>query len=245
MTPLFHLPETPDLVVASDVHIRTRDDERSVMLQQLIDEAKRVRAKVFVLNGDIFDFFFGWGPHFRTKHTAIFSRLESLAAEGCKIYFIEGNHEFGMDHMPTVGVTFMDGFGDVLEAGDGSKILVVHGDLMKHDWKYLLFRALVRSRFVSFVASSIPQTWLDGFTLWLASTSRKKDRYRTLNHEAILACARNVLANEDAEHMIFGHFHHPYDADDGNGRRILSVDSWDVPSCLVLKDRKFQRIVAK
>lgn len=238
----FQLPDNPDLVVASDVHVRLPDDQRALALQNLIDEAFRVKAKNFVLNGDIFDFFFGWGGYFTKKFSGIFGRLERLSESGCEVVFVEGNHEFGMDRMKTKGIRYLDSYGLTITTKEGLKVLILHGDLMKEDFKYQIFRSVVRSKLVSFVAAITPQVWLDKATLWFAGTSRKKDQYRVLKHDRILALARRVLEHSKPDHLIFGHFHHPYDEVDAVGRKVLSVDSWDKPSCIVLKDKVFTRV---
>lgn len=229
----FSLPTDCDLVIASDVHIQTAGDFRDLALQNLIDAAIAANCRAFVLNGDIFDFFFGWSRYFQKKYSGIFSRLEQLAATGCQVWFVEGNHEFGMERMTTKGVRFIDGFGDVLSLKDVTKVLIVHGDLMRHDPKYLAFRSVVRSKWFHTLAYLFPQVLLDRFTQWFAKTSRKKDKYRTLHHERIIASAKQRLDVAKADFMVFGHFHHPYDENVEHHKRILSVESWDVPNCLV------------
>lgn len=240
----FSLPSDCELIVASDVHIQTAGDERDLALQNLVTAAMQAKAKAFVLNGDIFDFFFGWSSYFNKKYAGLFSKLEALAASGCKVWFVEGNHEFGVDRMKTKGVRFIDGFGDVMTLASGTKVLIVHGDLMKHDPNYLAFRSVVRSRWFQTIAYLVPQFLLDLFTKWFAQTSRKKDKYRTLHHEKILATAKERLKDAGADAMVFGHFHHPYDERDEKGRIIMSVDSWDKPSCLVFSHGTWQRICA-
>ena len=234
-----------ELVVASDVHIQTAGDERDLLLQNLIQTAATARAQAFVLNGDIFDFFFGWSGYFKRKYAGVYTCLEQLAATGCQVWFVEGNHEFGMERMTTKGVRFIDGFGDVMRLSSGKKVLIVHGDLMRHDPKYLAFRSVVRSKWFNTLAYIFPQVGLDLFTRWFARTSRKKDKYRTLPHDKILATARERLAVTDADSMVFGHFHHPYDEMGADGKRILSVDSWDKPGCVALKDGVWQRVFSK
>ena len=93
----FKLPENLALIVASDVHIRTEHDERYHLLCQLVESAKKTGAKSLVLNGDIFDFFFGWGHYFRQKYSRLLAALDELAKTGAEVWFVEGNHEFGLD----------------------------------------------------------------------------------------------------------------------------------------------------
>ena len=136
--------------------------------------------------------------------------------------------------------------GRVWISPQGKKILIAHGDLLQRDLKYELFRGLIRSWLFSVIAFCIPQWLLDQTTLWFATTSRKKDKYRVLRHDVIGSCAKEQLVGAGADIIIFGHFHHPYDEDLGEGKRMLSVSSWDEPSCIVvLDDGSISRVMAK
>lgn len=233
----FKLPQNPALVVVSDVHVRTQDDERYFQLCQLVDEALRVKAKSLVLNGDIFDFFFGWGGYFRGKYRRLLQGLDKLAESGAVVWFVSGNHEFGLEALSRHHkFEVVPSEGKVWTGGRGEEILISHGDLLRFDPWYDLYRRCIRSRVVNVLAVVFPQKWLDSLTLWFARTSRKKDRYRTLNHGKIIESASNKLNESSARTIIIGHFHHPYDEQLGDGKRLVSVDSWDQPSCLAVSD---------
>lgn len=232
----FQLPKDPLLVVASDVHVRTERDDRYRLLCQLVEEAARVNARSLVLNGDIFDFFFGWGKYFRGKYHRLLDGLDQLANSGATVWFVIGNHEFGLEALKKFHkFEVIPSEGRIWISEANQKILIAHGDLLRRDPWYDLFRMVVRSGPVNVLAALFPQRGLDMLTLWFASTSRKKDKYRVLNHEKIVAGAIQKLKGTGADSIIFGHFHHPYDEDLGQGRRLLSVTSWDDPSCLVMK----------
>ena len=241
----FKLPKSPHLVVASDVHVRTEHDERYLLLCQLVEEALRVGARGLVLNGDIFDFFFAWSPYFREKYARLLTGLDALSRTGADVWFVEGNHEFGMDALKSrFNFQVISGDGKVWVTNSGQKILIAHGDLLRPDPWYNLFRAIVRSNVVNVAAYLFPQRLLDRLTLWFATTSRKKDKYRVLNHAKIIDCGAVRLAEFSADQIVFGHFHYPYDEDLGGGKRLLSVASWDEPSCLVLgSDGSFIRVI--
>ncbi len=241
---IFQLPQNPALVVVSDVHIRNSDDERYLQLCQLVEQAAAVNAKSFVLNGDIFDFFFAWGKHFRGKYSRLLSGLDKLVASGAVVWFVSGNHEFGLEALSRHHkFEVVPSEGKVWTGMTGQKILISHGDLLRFDPWYDLYRKIIRSNVVSVLALIFPQFLLDHLTLWFARTSRKKDRYRSLNHSKIIESAANKLNETTAETIVIGHFHHPYDEDLGNGKRLVSVASWDQPSCLVLgADAKFARV---
>jgi UDP-2,3-diacylglucosamine hydrolase len=244
MSLTFDIPHQADLVIASDIHIREANDERSLALQQLIRACTQNEVGTFVLNGDIFDFFFGGTDYFRQKHHDLFAALETLAKSGCEVIVIEGNHEFDLTKLKTTSIQYVDSYGLLIKTRQGLQVKIVHGDLMHHDPAYQIFRRVVRSRALSLVAASISQRLLDLATLWFASLSRKKDRYRTLHHESILSNALNILNESSANHMVFGHFHHPYEHKVDDERMIYSVDSWDKPSCLVFTDNHVKRVFA-
>lgn len=240
----FQLPENPALIVASDVHVRTELDERYLLLCQLVESARVVGARSLILNGDIFDFFFGWGGYFRRKYGRLLVALDELVQSGAEVWFVEGNHEFGLTALREYHrFHVVSSEGRVWTGPQGQRILIAHGDLLRPDFKYDLFRRVIRSQIVNVAAFIFPQKFLDKLTLWFARTSRKKDKYRVLRHDRITESARNRLMESSADSIIFGHFHHPYDEDLGEGRRLLSVTSWDHPSCLVIDaDGRIHRI---
>jgi len=205
------------------------------MLCQLVDEAIRVKAEALVLNGDIFDFFFGWRSYFRSKYSKLLLGLDTLAANGAKVWFVEGNHEYGLDALNQhYKFEVISSEGRVVLGPDGKRVLIAHGDLLSPDLGYRAFRFVMRSQIVNFLAFLFPQRWLDRITLWMASTSRKKDKYRVLEHDRIKAMAAGQLRAQCADVIIFGHFHHPYDDELAGHGRLISVTSWDKPSCIVM-----------
>ena len=231
----FKLPSKPALVVASDVHIRDANDTRYELLCQLIEEAMQARAQALVLNGDIFEFFFGWRSYFKNKYSRLLSLLDQLAATGAQVWFVEGNHEYGLDGLVRhFRFKIVPSDGGIFIAPDGKRILVAHGDLLSPDFSYRVFRRVMRSQFVNCLAFLFPQTILDRLTLWFAKTSRSKDKYRVLEHDKIRAMAAHKMREQCADVIIFGHFHHPYDDQIQNSGHLLSVTSWDEPSCIVV-----------
>ncbi len=238
------LPAGASLVVASDVHIRSAEDERYELLCELIECSRQQGVKTFVLNGDIFDFFFGWGSYFSQKYGRLFAGLDALSGSGCDVWFVAGNHEFGMEPLARrFRFSIVPSEGRLWLGPDGRRVMITHGDLLRPDPWYDAFRAVVRSPLANVLAWIFPQRLLDRLTLWFATTSRKKDKYRVLNHEKIKTAAAAKLQENAADDIVFGHFHHPYDEDLGGGRRMLSVSSWDQPSCLVRgTDGQFRRV---
>ena len=105
---------------------------------------------------------------------------------------------------------------------------------------------LENSKIFKFVFTMIPSKWSDNFALKLASQSRKKDKYKTLPHDEIIAAAFKRARRESEDIHLFGHFHYPYQAvfEGGASRevKVICVPSWDLPNALMLKDGRFTRL---
>ncbi len=231
------------LLVASDVHMQDVGDPRGELLLDLIARIDPARTEVFLLNGDIFDFCFGKSPYYRAKFRPLGAALETLAAAGTRVVFVEGNHEFAMGAIDWRGVEVRKEKNFLLELGDGARIRITHGDLLIDDRLYRIFRWFVKSGFLAACALLVPGRWLDALTLRYAKSSRAQDQYRTLDHQKILG-AFNVWLDEGAfDHGIIGHFHVPYgERRTGAAGLMVSVDSWDKPNALVFDGGVFSRV---
>lgn len=233
-----------ELVLVSDVHLRNPGDPRSQLMDDLLAAAADSKPANFVLLGDVFDFCLGTRSYFRKKFTTFGRGLETLARGGTRVIFFEGNHEF---HLPAIGwqgVEFVPEGSMTLPLGASMRLRMAHGDLIYAPKAYLWFRGLVKSRFAHFMSRFVPMGWLDKYALGHSKVSRAQDKYRVLDHVALLAAADAWIKADQATHGVFGHFHVPYGeqrpADDG---LIMSVDAWDRPNALIYtSERGFERI---
>jgi len=234
-----------ELVVVSDVHLRTIDDARSLLLR---DALRRLDPAVehLVLNGDIFDFCSGDAPYYRAKFAPLGEELATIAARGTRVTFVEGNHEIGMRQVGWPGVEVVDERDLVVALKSGTRIKVCHGDLIIDDPWYRAFRGLIKSRVGTAIARTVPGSWIDAYAMKHASISRSQDKYRTLDHGRILAAFDRWLAEGACEHGIIGHFHVPYaEPRPGGGGCMMSVESWDRPNFLLFGDGVFARTYPK
>lgn len=221
-----------ELVVVSDIHLRHLDDRRGELLLDLLG---RLDAKVecLVLNGDIFDFCFGAGAFFQRKFSRLGRRLSALANRGTRVVFIEGNHEYHLAAVGWHGVEIMTSGATTVALKSGVRIFIAHGDLLTRDPWYAAFRTVTKSKLAQFGARCVPGPWLDAYALRHAVLSRRRDRYRSLDHERILSALEHEVVAAGADHGIIGHFHVPYaERRQGGNGLLLCVDSWDKPNVL-------------
>ncbi len=231
------------LVVVSDIHLRSADDERSTLL---IDTLSRLTRDVeyVILNGDIFDFCFGKSQYFRRKFAKIGQALTEVAHQGTRVVLVEGNHEFQMSAMGWEKVEIITTKDYSLTLSTGETFLITHGDLIKDDPLYRLFRTLIKSRAAATLAQLLPGPLLDAYALSHAKISRAQDPYRILNHAEIIKSMEAWLDSSDCTHGIMGHFHTPYaEPRQQKPGYLLSVECWDKPNALTFSNGKFGRIM--
>jgi UDP-2,3-diacylglucosamine pyrophosphatase LpxH len=127
----------PRTVWISDVHLGTPGCNADLLL----DFLKSIQPETLYLVGDIID---GWklkrSWYWPARHNDVVRRVLKMAAKGCRVVYIPGNHDEML--RPYAGL----GFGGVeiaLEAihttADGRRLLVCHGDefdgiVLYHRW---------------------------------------------------------------------------------------------------------------
>ncbi len=237
-----------EFVAVSDIHLNHTSDERGQVLLEVIDACIASRVSCFALLGDIFDFCLGGTSYFLKKFAAVGDRLEALAANGTRVVFIEGNHEFDLAKMGWRGVEVVSESeterGLTWRTSSGKKIVMTHGDLFYAPASYLTFRKLIKSRPSLFAVSMVPGPLMDAYALRHARVSRSRDPYRVINEGAILNDARKFAAEKDADHLLFGHFHIPWTEPLQSGSReglMLCMNSWDKPNVLIFDGKEFHR----
>ena len=232
-----------ELVVASDVHLISMDEPNAQLMLSCLSDIAKQPIEALVMLGDIFDFCLGSSRFFQKRFAALGQALEAVAKSGTKVYFVEGNHEFDIAKMPWQGVTFIKEGNLTLTTSKGESVQFAHGDMIYSSMTYQRFRRVVKSPVVKGVASYLPGHFINSFALKNSDLSRAQDQYRAIKHQEILNAANQWLAQSDAKHGIFGHFHVPYAEPSNDGKGILlGLDCWEKPNFLILRNSQFHRI---
>ena len=233
----------PTAIIVADSHFHLGPDQaeqaRVDRFLQLLELA--AKADHLILLGDIFDFWFDY-PHFRLKgYDTILQGLDRVRDSGTKIHFIGGNHDIwaaGFFHQrygcnPT-------GETKIVRIGD-RRLLLIHGDgLLKFDWAYNSFRAVVRTRAGIVLAKTLHPEILFAFSQWLSGKSRSATRDEASRIESR---ARQWLLRQnkgDWDLVVSGHVHHGFTFEAG-GLEMASLAGWfDILGYGLLKDGRFQ-----
>lgn len=245
----FH--EDHKLIVVSDIHLKSVDDDRCTALISLIDNLHTDSVRCFVLLGDIFDFCFGASSYFKRKFKILGDKLSRLASSGVDVFFVQGNHEFSLDYLKWPGVNFVTKKDFSITISDQATISFTHGDRIKAPWHYHLYSFLTRSFVFRIAGRMVPQRFLDRLCLQISLKSRLSGQYKKINHSGILRSLGQWLTEKSTKnktgtkdhHGISGHFHLPYDIgrSDGVSGRILCLKSWDTPNYLQFHKNSFKR----
>jgi UDP-2,3-diacylglucosamine pyrophosphatase LpxH len=245
---LLDLGESENLIVVSDVHMRTPDDERSRLFCKFLDRVgSDVACDTLVLLGDIFDFFNARQVFYYRLWKDVLTRIRVLNERGVRVVFVEGNHDYGFEHSPCKDVKdcFFD-CGDVILRTKHpalGEIVLLHSDDVVCPPSYRAFRSLVKSRTFQSVLSPVPGAVTSALFSRYAKISRAKDDYRPLDSTFLTVCAEQFITVLQAVHSlrpdvcVFGHIH--VDLDDSlQNVHFLSGPAWfSRPSFLCMSEQ--------
>ena len=137
--------QRPDYI-ASDVHLGAVPRETETAFLAFLEHAG-AHARSLLLVGDLFDFWFEWGPVVPGKHFRVLAALRAVVDAGVPVTLMGGNHDAwgGRFLREEVGVAF---HADPVEMElGGRRALIAHGDgVGRGDLKYRMLKAVIRSR---------------------------------------------------------------------------------------------------
>src|SRR3990167_4852040 len=82
----------------SDLHIKSSTQRTA---QLFCDFLKTIPCDgdTLILGGDIFDLFVGNKAVFHEEYKEILAAIKNLSKKNCKVYYLEGNHDFHMKNV--------------------------------------------------------------------------------------------------------------------------------------------------
>lgn len=143
-------------VFVSDVHLLGVDDPRTRAFSDWLRSWKG-KVDLLAINGDLFDFYYGFRSVVYWQHLPALSALEELARSGMKLVYVEGNHEFRIAEAfrGALGMTTFCGLGEIEVAG--KRVLLCHGDLADpKDYGYRFLHWALRNPVTAALGSAVP-----------------------------------------------------------------------------------------
>ncbi len=126
----------------SDAHLLNNDASRVRATRDFIREVASDADMIFIL-GDLFEFYHGYEGYIYPFYREMVDLLKEVAVGKKAVYFVEGNHEFGMGGFfeSYTGIRCVN---EIAIRLDDKKVYIAHGDTI-----YLLhLRPILKSRFI-------------------------------------------------------------------------------------------------
>lgn len=197
----------------------------------------RDEARMLILVGDIFDYWFEYKYVVPRGCTRIIGTLAEMSDNGVEIHLFTGNHDVWMfDYLETeIGCTIHRA--PTTFEIDGYRFFIAHGDEFEtNNKKFQFIRHIFHSRLCQVLYASIHPRWTVGFAHAWSLHSRKKGlkKYKVRQipndpkTEYLVQFTQQYLRNHSSktpDFFIFGHRHilldHPLDA-----ARVVILGDW-------------------
>ena len=230
----------------SDSHIRLdlfskKKDSGEIKVLSFLSSLYK-KADILFLVGDIFDIWYDWSHVIIKEYFPIFYALKKLKDGGCRIIFIPGNHDFLLNGFldEYLGLEI---FQNCFEGKiDGKKILVAHGDdFTKNDFRYNLYKSLMKSSFVNYVFSILhPHLGLKIGQLMSRSSAKSKKPSAKIGKmvSGLETFAKKKIEKSSFDLVVLGHSHKAVFKTFGKGTYINIGDFMSNFTYLKLVDGK-------
>jgi UDP-2,3-diacylglucosamine hydrolase len=197
-------------IVASDFHLKLNENFYDLNRRHWIEDYLRSligNTRGLILAGDIFDFWMEWDNLIIKTYYPILTIFEKLKKSGCRLVYIQGNHDFWVGEFLSEEIGFEiydDYFVDTIH---DKRVYISHGDkYASNDLRYHLIHDAVKLPCVKKLAKIIHPHCL----LKLSEIVSRTDQYRSpcdskladLTQKAEILCKVFDL-------VVFGHTHKP------------------------------------
>ncbi len=217
------------VIIASDDHLRFENKTKDEIFRydKFLHFLKSLKGNtdVLILNGDIFDLWVSWRFSIIKQFFPILKALSDLQESGTRLIYVAGNHDFWIDDFIKnylKAETYPEYFAGII---DGKSYFVTHGDeYLAGDYKYKLFKAIIRSKFTKFIVSLIHPTIVLKTGILMSRSSRKRilPDWLVEKRERQLAEYAKKL---DYDFIIFSHTHKPEIRDWGK-KIYMNTGDW-------------------
>jgi len=237
-------PDGP-VALLGDAHLREGDPEVKAFVAFLDSLPSEITTLAIL--GDLFAAWIGRADLLRPHHAAVVKALWRLRARGCRLLYVEGNHDFFLaplyagDPFDAVATATLD-----LRLA-GRRVHLAHGDLVnRRDRQYRAWRALSKNRLFFRIFNLLPSGARHGLVGSLERSLARTNmtHRRGFPIDECEAYARPRI-RAGAAVLVFGHFHEERRIDyreeerSGSvfvlpawraGHRYLRIDPWAEPA---------------
>jgi UDP-2,3-diacylglucosamine hydrolase len=216
---------TPEPAVAllGDAHLREGDGEVAAFVA-FLDRLPREIGTLALL-GDLFAVWLGRADLTRPHHLEVLAGLRRLRARGCRLLYVEGNHDFFLAPLYE-GDPFERLAPDALDLTlPGRRVHLAHGDLVNsRDRQYLAWRRVSKNRLFYRTFNLLPVALRQSIAGTLErSLARTNLEFRGAFPFAECEVYARARLRAGFDLLVFGHFHEERRIDYQDGERRGSV----------------------
>jgi len=223
------IPSDVPIALLGDAHLREDDPEVEAFVA-FLDGLPRDIGALAIL-GDLFSAWIGRQELNRPHHARVVDALRRLRARGCRLLYVEGNHDFFLrrlvagDPFDAVAEATLD-----IDAG-GRRLHLAHGDLVnRHDLQYRAWRTVSKNRLFFAAFNLLPRQGrrrlVDRLERGLARTNMAFRGGFPVTESLLYARRRIALGSAV---LVFGHFHEERRIEVGEGGRtgvLFVLPAW-------------------
>ena len=235
------------VIIASDAHLRfeNKTKEEKTRFKKFLEFLKSLKGNtdILILNGDIFDIWISWKFSIIKQYFPILKALADLQETGTRIIYVAGNHDFWINDFIKhylKAETYPNYFSGTI---DNKTYFITHGDeYLAADFKYKLFKAIIRSKLTKFIVNFIHPTIALKVGILMSRSSRKRifPEWLIKKREKQLAEYAKKL---NYDYIIFSHTHSPEVRNWGN-KTYLNTGDWTKHfSYIQIIDGKYKLVI--
>jgi UDP-2,3-diacylglucosamine hydrolase len=216
-------------IFLADAHLKAPADRNYRLLLRFLSELAGNTETLFIM-GDLFDFWLGFPSHPFRQYDDVLDALEVLTRSGCRIVYLEGNHDFHL------GTTFSKRLkaeihrGPTVQTIQGRRLFLCHGDqINRADRGYRLLRLILHNRLTAAAVNHFPPSLAQKLRDYLQRTSQAgyQIKIERWDYRGIVRSYARSVRQQGLDGLITGHFHIAYREElEGSPFTILSLGDW-------------------
>lgn len=201
------IPPDRTIALLGDAHLREDDAEVEAFAGFLARLPGDI--EVLAILGDLFSVWVGREELQRPHHLRVVESLRRLRARGCRLVYVEGNHDFFLRRMFAGDPFDLLVERDVDLPAGGRRTHLAHGDLVnRRDHQYRTWRALSKNRLLFGLFNLIPRrrrlAIIEEIERGMARTNME---FRGGFPLAECLAGARPMVRSGTEMIVYGHFH--------------------------------------
>jgi len=206
----------------SDIHLGINSKEREAKFLKFLS-LLLPKDNLFIL-GDLFEYWLEYRLVIPKNGLKILMKLKELKDKGIEIYFLFGNHDYGLKNFLSKEFDFILGEQYLDLNIEGKRVYIAHGDFIDNSFLTKVSQLMTKFKINQFLYSLIHPDIGLSFAHFFINSTRMCGRDLTLK-EAFYKFAENKIMKENYDVVILGHIHMPTLVKIGKGY-YLNTGDW-------------------